>query len=680
MSLQTNFQGRLRNTHLPVKHGLMPLFEAVVNSIHSIEDRGQNGVRGQITVQIERSSQKSLDFDDADSERDREAIVAFKIVDDGIGFTDANMNSFRTLDSDHKAAKGGRGVGRLLWLKAFHRVAVTSVFCDSEGQMKERRFTFDAKNGISVESLRDVNDEKQQGTTVSLEGFVERFREPAYKTLTAISNSLLEHCLWYFVRPGGLPEIVVIDNNGQAVSLDILFQDYMVASAVNERIRIKSCEFQITHTKLRATQHRSHAIALCAANRLVTEERISGKLPGLFGRLSDGQSEFVYVCYVASPYLDEHVRPERTDFEIAENVGLFGDSEISLTEISTAVLSRTAEHLKHYLEEKQRAVQQRVQTFVEQKAPRYRPILPRIALESMSIDPNASDRELELSLHKELTSIEAKLLSDGHDLMRPTAMDDLTEYDKRLQDYLQTAEDIKKSDLANYVFHRKVILDLLGAAIQRDDSGRYVREDRIHKLIMPMRVESNQVQPQDCNLWLIDERLSFHNYLASDKTLNAMPITDSDSTKEPDLAVLNIFDNAFLVSEGSGLPLASIVIIEIKRPMRDDAASGEDKDPIEQALGYLNRIRNGKVRTANGRLIPDCENIPGYCYVLCDITDSIAARCQMHDAVRTSDGMGYFFFHKTFKAYVEVSSFDRLLNAARQRNRAFFDQLGLPTN
>jgi hypothetical protein len=37
--------------------------------------------------------------------------------------------------------------------------------------------------------------------------------------------------------------------------------------------------------------------------------------------------------------------------------------------------------------------------------------------------------------------------------------DDIEDYQKRLRKYLNTAEDIKKSDLANYVSHRRVILD-----------------------------------------------------------------------------------------------------------------------------------------------------------------------------------------------------------------------------
>jgi hypothetical protein len=135
-----------------------------------------------------------------------------------------------------------------------------------------------------------------------------------------------------------------------------------------------------------------------------------------------------------------------------------------------------------------------------------------------------------------------------------------------------------------------------------------------------------------------------------------------------------------LVTESQKLPLASITVIEIKRPMRNDARGGEDRDPIEQALGYLNRIRKGQVTTANGRPIPNSEEVPGYCYVLCDLTSSIVERCEVFDLTISKDHMGYFGFHNKRKAYIEVISFDKLVNSAKERNRAFFDKLGLPTN
>jgi hypothetical protein len=143
---------------------------------------------------------------------------------------------------------------------------------------------------------------------------------------------------------------------------------------------------------------------------------------------------------------------------------------------------------------------------------------------------------------------------------------------------------------------------------------------------------------------------------------------------------LSVYDNPLLVSDGENLPLATLTIVELKRPMRNDAAQGEDKDPIEQALGYLQRIRQGKVLTANGRPIPASQDIPGFCYVLCDLTESVRLRCEAHDATLTHDKLGYFFYHKNFRAFVEVISFDRLVNAAKERNKAFFDKLGLPTN
>ena len=146
---------------------------------------------------------------------------------------------------------------------------------------------------------------------------------------------------------------------------------------------------------------------------------------------------------------------------------------------------------------------------------------------------------------------------------------------------------------------------------------------------MPMGNDSNGLTPDSSNLWLIDERLAFHDYLSSDKPLCTIPITNSDETKKPDLCALNVFDNPVLVSEGNSLPLASIAVVEIKRPMRNDTAQGEEKDPIEQALGSLDRIRLGKVQTASGRLIPKSENIPGFCYVICDITSSIEKRCRI---------------------------------------------------
>lgn len=126
------------------------------------------------------------------------------------------------------------------------------------------------------------------------------------------------------------------------------------------------------------------------------------------------------------------------------------------------------------------------------------------------------------------------------------------------------------------------------------------------------------------------------------------------------------------------MPLASIVVVEIKRSMRNDAKAGEEKDPIEQALGYLGRVRKGGAQTSAGRPIPRAEHIPGFCYAICDITSSVESRCKLLGLKATSDNLGFFGYNPNFESYIEVISFERLLNSARERNRAFFDKLGLP--
>lgn len=671
MSLQTNLKGRLRNTSLPKSHGLMPVFEAVVNSIHSIEEKG-NSDNGKVVLRINRATQESLDFD----AKSLPPILGFTITDNGCGFDETNFKSFETLDSDHKIDKGCRGVGRLMWLKVFDLVEVESHFVDGDGQLKKRVFRFNDKSGVHGENVQEAT-EQQPGTQIKLVGFDESYRKQVPTKGLTVANQLLEHVLWYFVRQGSAPDIQVEDA-GEIFELDSLLEEHMHASAFSETITIGDFSFDLTHIKFRASVNKKHQLALCAANRLVKEESIQGKIPGLYGKISDESGEFTYTCYVSSGYLDERVRSERTSFDIAENVEDMLN-EVSFKDIRDAVLARTKEYLQDVLAENVSAGRKRVDDFINSHAPRYRPIAHYVAEEQLIVDPEKSDKDLELHLHAQWYEVERQLVSEGHDIMQPQNEEHIEQYKERLSEYLQKAEDLKQSDLANYVSHRKVIIDLLQKSIERLDDGKYAREDMIHELIMPMRKDSSEVLLDSCNLWLIDERLAFHNYLASDKTLNAMPITGNDSTKEPDLLSLRVFDNPLLVNDQTSFPLASITVVEIKRPMRNDMREGEDKDPIDQALSYLERIREGKVTTKFGRPIPGNNDIPGYCYVLCDLTESMHRRCRRANLRITSDGMGYFGYNEPSHAYIEVISFDQLVKAAKERNRAFFDKLGLPS-
>lgn len=69
-------------------------------------------------MQIIRDDQSALGCDQRTQRAGPEAkgkITGFRSTDNGIGFNDANMESFLTLDSEYKASRRGRGVSRLLW-------------------------------------------------------------------------------------------------------------------------------------------------------------------------------------------------------------------------------------------------------------------------------------------------------------------------------------------------------------------------------------------------------------------------------------------------------------------------------------------------------------------------------------------------------------------------------------
>ena len=679
MALTTSLAGRVRNTSLPKSHSLLPLLEAVVNGLQAIDARfGEDAEQGRLTVTIERGVQEEFDFGSSGPGRaPLRPIVGFSIADNGVGFTPENMISFETLDSDYKAGMGCRGVGRLLWLKAFDGVSVRSAYKNGAGGLCTRQFKFSIDR--EVEHLEAPESPSDTGTIVHLDGFKDAFQRSAPKTVDAIAREVFEHCIWYFLRPGGAPDVTVVDD--EVVSINKLMEDFVFSELPTTTVDVKGQKFDMVNLCLKSSaRNPTPRLYWCASSRVVTEENLTGKIAGLYGRLKDDKSaEFTYVCYLSSNYLDTHVRADRTSFDIDERISEATlDDDISLDDIRSGVLREVERLLANPLATARDEGRARVNEFVSNRAPRYRPVLSRLESLGVTVEPTMKDPDLELLLHRNLQKLEADAIAEGQAVFAELGSAPVEDYQERLNRYLATVNDINQSDLAAYVSRRRVILDILSRLIKANGQGKYVREDAIHSLLMPMRTDSNDIGTDASNLWIIDERLAFHDYLASDKTLKSMPITGSDSTKEPDILTTRLVDTPVLTAEGEKLPLASIVVVEIRRPMRNDAS--EDKDPIQQSLDYVKRIRRGGVRTVSGRPIPASQDSPAFCYIVADLTSTLMDRCEYANLRRTYDGMGYFGFNEPAKAYIEVMSFDRLVNSATERNRAFFDKLGLPSS
>lgn len=673
--LESSLIGRLRNTSLPVSKCLFPLFEAVVNSILSIDervktDKGFTRAEAYIDVRIQRELQISV------VEGTKPDVCNVQIEDNGIGFDVNNFSSFMTLDSMYRAELGCKGIGRLLWLKEFEGVHISSVYKELN-VLYERIFRFNER-GVEQEETQALSEEIEQKTIVELSSIYGEYKKAFSKyTANGIAKELFEHCQWFFLRRGGVCQIRVIDG-ADVVNLDELYDAYLPQCEVSS-FMIGEMEFDVLHVWSHLSDSASTA-SYCANERIVIDEKIKG-IAGLYeSALNHNGENLYYSCFVTSEYLDAHVSANRIAFEIPDRPlegqqDLFGT--IYFSDIQGKLQECVREYLSADLQDNIQAGRLRVQQFIEKKAPYYRPLLVSMKDEEITVNPNSNDKTVELMLHDEMRKKEHRLLEEGHDILRVRSDETEEEYRKRSEQYFSDAITLKETALAQYVVNRKVFIEMLRDAISRDANGRYKKEENVHKIIMPMRITSDSVEFKENNLWMIDERLVFHRYLASDISFRSMPITESDSLQRPDILVENmVYDNPLFISVSNKMPYTSLRIVEFKRPMRNDAT--DENNPIRQCMDYVEKIREGQAQTDDGRPMTMQQGAFAYCYIICDLTDSMRRICTREHLWPTYDNLGYTGYHEQLKIYFEVISYDQLLQSAEERNEVLFDKLGLP--
>lgn len=672
--MQTDVQGRVRNVSLPASKPLLPLYEAVVNSIQAIEDAKEP--KGQIEIGVIREDNHLF------KEQDRGGgdIIGFEIRDNGIGFDDENYKAFETADTTYKATRGGKGIGRFVWLVAFEAVVVDSHYRVGR-KMSRRRFRFVAAGNGTQGMEVGASEQKDRLTIVRLDGFKEKYRKQCPKRLDTIGAHITEHCLEYFIR-SNCPTITLADRaTGETINLNAMFAKDMVANSKSIPFDVGDQRLYMTHVRLYSAHVKDHMVHYCADDRVVKSEKLAGRIPNLTRRLTDPEGrEFVYAAYVEGDLLNDSKNSERTGFNIAEDASELLAAEITWASIREAVAEQCRSYLKPYTAPVGERKKARIDRFVATDAPMYRPIMKYIADKVERIDPEVSDNELDLQLYEAYHDLQVELKAEGQVLFQNGAEhgEDLDEFEKRFKAYFDKVTDINAADLARYICHRKAILDFLQKQLGTDAAGKYRREDRVHSIIFPMGRTSDEVPFDGHNLWLIDERLAYHAFLASDKQLRTVQPLDSTSQKEPDIIVFNAYDKACAFAPSGDPPYPSIVIVEFKRPMRNNY--DEEENPFVQVREYITDIRDGKAKTPDGRVIPFTKGTPFYCFIVCDITPRLETQALYDfELTKTPDGMGFFGYKKHLDAYVEVISYDKMVMDAKKRNAVFFDKLGLPS-
>lgn len=667
--LRASLAGQIRQTNLPVWKPLLPVFEAVMNAFHAIQER--DGGERRIIVNVHPLPSLKLD--------DVERIDGFTILDDGVGFTDENMDSFNTAYSEYKYARGGKGVGRFLWLKAFAKVEVDSVFSDPprEGPLR-RRFTFDTRyNPDQVEVSPSERD--AIGTAITLSGFLEPFRRQVPLDLDFIAQRMCEHFILLLMRPD-CPRLELRSGKSR-VSVNEAFETGFRRSSTRETLKVRDQQFTIHGFRLSQTRSARHRLIYCADERAVLSENLDDHVPNLTTRLVDDDgNSFVYMAVVTSSFLNDHVNQERTAFDIDDETDADADQgalfvpDLKRAEIRTACLEFVRRDLASTLADINTTKLSRIESYVANEAPHYRVLLRRAPEFIDRIPPGGTKTDLELALHRELHHREVDMKREGNRIITEAAkLDDYDAYRERLAHFLENNNELGVAALAQYVAHRKIVLELFEKALSVDDaSGRYPLEKVLHQIIFPMRSSSDETLYSQQNLWLLDERLNYHSVVHSDRTLRSIDGVDSDSLMRPDLLA---FDREHVLAEGTH-PITALTVVEFKRPMRDDYT--DDENPLNQVFKTVEEIRSNGRRDARGRpIVVANAGVPTNCYIVCDLTDGLRRILKDRDATETPDRLGFYGYNRNHGIYYEVLDYGKVLADAKRRNMALFDKLKL---
>ncbi len=640
--MKFDIEGRIRNMRLPDGRTalLFSIYEAVMNGVQAIEERlaeNPNGVPGTIVVSVSKNADR--------------AIKDIVVHDNGIGLNDRHLDSFNVCDTMEKAAIGGRGVGRLVWLKAFKQIDVSSTYEVPAGTHSLSFRFLPEREDSRGDLTRFASDDAPQGTTISLIGAKE---EDKKMSMALLSRSLCHHFFPFFIA-GSMPQLIVQMGKHEVNVGQYLSTRLNVKSSEDVQVSDTVGSINITHVYVdpKIARELSNSILLTAQGRVVQSIEIEKKfaLKGLENRKA-------YACVIRGAFLDEKVDQERTSFKAREEeIEAIRDAAVASAQRFLSV------HIMGIRTEQKRLV---VNLLEEH---------PQLAISVDDVDgyvaglsPSMSDEDIAKTLFTLLYRHEKKVRAQIHRLEcdKPETEPGV---DTAIEMLLQKVSDDAKLRLAEYTLKRHQIIQIARSMLKYSDPEKrsYELERSIHEFICPMGKMLTSKNYTEHNLWLIDDLLSYYQFFASDKKLSSLGI--KDESKEPDLLFLNPFG---FRREGTNDP---VVIIEFKRPGDETLSS----DPVDQVLGYIEKLRGKTVRDADGRIIDEINgSTPFECIVICDLSEGAKNRLRRGVAQhQTPDGLGFYGFSMNHNASIRVLSYKKLFRDAELRNKSFFDHLGL---
>ena len=651
--LTTNVAGFVRQVRNKISGSnyLFPVFEALINSIQAVNDD-----TGIIHINIIRSeTQLTID----ESKPKDPNIVGYEIIDNGIGFDENNYNSFKSSYSEHKIELGCKGIGRFVGLAAFRKMEVNSVFKNtSDGLFYRRTFTFTEK-GIESPLLEKV-EATETKTIVNFSGIHEKFIKNT--SPKEVNDHLLKHILVYFVT-GNPPKILVSDSAAMGIiNLNELFNEVVSVEDDFQQLNIKSQTFDLYFLKTYFKNFHKHLIHYCGNKREVKDVVISSLIPKFVNeRIPDenGKTYFLSI-YVTGSYLNENVEDFRNAFTFPTKKAETSLYDIiSLEELNENISSVIKERYSSFIEEQNKKIMEETSTYIYTEAREYEYLLSHPELLT-DIKPNSSREDIELQLHRANYEFARRQKAKVNHFLT-AKVENTQEYKENLQEILNNQNEIGKSNLVKYMLHRKAVLKLLEKFLNIQKTGDYKKEADVHDILFERKKTNNQLSLNEHNLWILDERLAYSQYITSDLHVG-------DTTK-PDIF---IYDKKFVF----GNIKENIVIFELKRPGRTNYTE-EEKDFGKQIFKQVvDMINSGGGKDENGRNLNINASLPKFGFVIADMDNNVIEYHNLCGYKTTPKG-SLFKYEQGINMFIEIMTYDQLKEDANLRHKAFFSHLGI---
>ncbi|WP_285018947.1 ATP-binding protein [Novosphingobium sp. fls2-241-R2A-195] len=509
----------LERTHVSKDlHGfLLPTLEAVSNAMHGIETRFGEDARKHGTIEIAISG-----INDP-----RHLMIS--VTDNGIGLDDSNYTSFKTPFSGHKLRQNGRGFGRFIAFKVFNRILYSSRF-EALPVPDKRTFRFDIHQKNELIYHDGEPDFAHLGLRVDYDE-----PRPEWHELIAtldqsdIADHIGSHFLPHFLYRW-LPEITIRFDGAAPSSITAHFKNVFVqsdAGSFDVQIDGKAERIDYSLTKVpRTRSFKNHSLLFAAGDRIVGNPRDLTNLLGQPAFFDDNNQAYIVIAVVRSSAFETRLNDARTGINITpaaveEIVSAVGDI-IQKTENSqiAKIKATQSRDLEGALQEN--------------------PIL-RIGLKGQSISSYVAGKPNNWKAQDFVSNLAIERYRVSRDLSKAitSAANNPDDYMANIKDIVDKIDASNKEALAEYVVHRKKVIELIEAARKYGTTGTHAPEDTIHDLVFHRFSDSVDTDYFEHNLWLIDDALAFLPYISSDRAMHGKGRKKGDK-----IADLAFFDDA----------------------------------------------------------------------------------------------------------------------------------------